>query len=66
MHGKVGRKAGSRRIECGQSDVRAYIVRRSTGYLPEENFVLRAGDTLTALVTSRKTLKLEKSLLELR
>lgn len=42
----------------------AYIVRRSTGYMPEENFVLRAGDTITALVTSKKIRKLEKTLLK--
>jgi Trk K+ transport system NAD-binding subunit len=44
----------------------AYIVRRSTGYMPEHNFVLRAGDTITALVTSRKIRRLEKTLLKLR
>ncbi len=44
----------------------AYIVRRSTGYMPEDNFVLREGDTITALVTARKIRKLEKSLLKLR
>lgn len=44
----------------------AYIVRRSTGYMPEENFVLRAGDTITALVTARKIRRLEKTLLKLR
>ncbi len=44
----------------------AYVVRRSTGYMPEDNFVLRTGDTITALVVPRKIRKLEKTLLKLR
>jgi trk/ktr system potassium uptake protein len=40
----------------------AYIIRRSTGYMPEPNFVLRSGDTITALATSRKFQKLDKYL----
>lgn len=40
----------------------AYIVRRSTGYMPENNFILRKGDTINALVTGRKMQKLEKRL----
>ncbi len=43
----------------------AYIVRRSTGYMPETNFVLREGDTITALVSARKVPKLEKFLLKI-
>ncbi|MBU1671204.1 MAG: NAD-binding protein [Actinobacteria bacterium] len=44
----------------------AYIVRRSTGYMPEENFVLREGDAISALVTPRRLRRLEKTLLRLR
>lgn len=40
----------------------AYIVRRNTGYLPEENFELRAGDQIAALVGERLPRKLEKEL----
>jgi trk system potassium uptake protein TrkA len=40
----------------------AYIIRRGTGYMPEPNFVLHAGDTITALATSRKFQKLDKYL----
>ncbi|HEY5533163.1 MAG TPA: TrkA family potassium uptake protein [Candidatus Anoxymicrobiaceae bacterium] len=43
----------------------AYIVRRSTGYMAENNFVLREDDTITALVTARKVPKLEKFLLKI-
>jgi len=39
-----------------------YIVRRSTGFMPDENFVLRKGDTVTALATPRRSHKLEKYL----
>jgi trk system potassium uptake protein TrkA len=44
----------------------AYIVRRGTGYMPEDNFVLRTGDAITALVTAKKMRRLEKTLLRLR
>jgi trk system potassium uptake protein TrkA len=55
------------RAASGASKVTfAYIVRRSTGYMPEDNFVLRVGDTITALVTAKKIRKLEKTLLKLR
>jgi trk system potassium uptake protein TrkA len=58
-----------KRVRAASSAVKvtfAYIVRRSTGYMPEANFVLRSGDTITALVTAKKMRKLEKSLLRLR
>ncbi|MFH1149848.1 MAG: NAD-binding protein [Actinomycetota bacterium] len=40
----------------------AYMIRRSTGYMPEDNFVLRAGDAICALVTAKKLRRLEKTL----
>lgn len=40
----------------------AYVVRRSTGYLPEDNFVLHQGDFIYALVDSKSLNKLEKQL----
>jgi len=39
-----------------------YIVRRSTGYMPEDNFRLKKGDTINALVTTKKFSSLERSL----
>jgi len=40
----------------------AYVTRRSTGYLPEDEFVLRAGDSITALASPKKRDRLEKFL----
>jgi trk system potassium uptake protein TrkA len=40
----------------------AYIVRRSTGYMPEDNFLLKKGDTVNALVTTKRLIRLDKSL----
>ncbi len=40
----------------------AYIVRRSSAYMPEDNFVLRSGDLVSALVTTKRLARLEKSL----
>jgi trk system potassium uptake protein len=40
----------------------AYVTRRATGYLPEANFVLRAGDSITALATEKRRAWLEKLL----
>ncbi|MDD5447581.1 MAG: NAD-binding protein [Actinomycetota bacterium] len=43
----------------------AYVARRNTGYLPEENFELRAGDQIAALVGEHPQRKLEKELAKL-
>jgi trk system potassium uptake protein TrkA len=40
----------------------AYVTRRSTGYLPEEKFVLHEGDSITALASPKKRERLEKFL----
>lgn len=40
----------------------AYIVRRRSAYVPEDNFVLRSGDDVTALVTTRRLTRLDKGL----
>ncbi|MFH1149850.1 MAG: NAD-binding protein [Actinomycetota bacterium] len=40
----------------------AFITRRTTGYLPENNLVLRQGDTITAVATEKNVRKLEKHL----
>lgn len=40
----------------------AYITRRTSGYLPEDNFVLHQGDTITAAATGQNVRKLEKHL----
>ncbi len=40
----------------------AYVTRRNTGYMPEDNFVLRAGDVVNALVTTKRLGRLEKNL----
>lgn len=40
----------------------AYIVRRSSAYVPEDNFVLRSGDGVSALVTTKRLARLEKIL----
>jgi Trk K+ transport system NAD-binding subunit len=40
----------------------AYIVRRSSAYMPDDNLVLRSGDTICALVTTKRLTRLEKSL----
>jgi trk system potassium uptake protein TrkA len=40
----------------------AYVTRRSTGYFPEDNFVLRQGDTITAVAIAQNVRKLEKHL----
>jgi trk system potassium uptake protein TrkA len=40
----------------------AYIVRRSSAYVPEDNFVLRSGDLINALVTTKRLTRLERSL----
>lgn len=40
----------------------AFIVRRSTGYLPDNNFRLKKGDSITALATERRVHRLERYL----
>lgn len=40
----------------------AFIVRRSTGYLPDNNFRLKQGDSVTALGSERRMHRLEKYL----
>lgn len=40
----------------------AYITRRSTGYFPHGNFILKSGDTVTALATERQSRELEEYL----
>ncbi|PKQ28340.1 MAG: hypothetical protein CVT63_03250 [Candidatus Anoxymicrobium japonicum] len=40
----------------------AYITRRTTGHLPDDNFIIRDGDIITALATPKRLEKLEKSL----
>lgn len=40
----------------------AYVVRRSTAHVPDDNFVLRSGDLVSALVTTKRLGRLEKSL----
>ena len=40
----------------------AYIVRRSSAYAPDDNFVLRSGDLVSALVTTKRLARLEKGL----
>ena len=40
----------------------AYVVRRSTGYLADANFVLRKGDSITGLGSSKRILRLEQYL----
>lgn len=40
----------------------AYIVRKSGGYLPEENFVLRSGDSITGVATQENMRKLDRYL----
>lgn len=40
----------------------AYVGRRSSGYMPEPNFVLRSGDRITAAGTPKKLQKLEEYL----
>jgi len=40
----------------------AYILRRGSGYMPEDGFVLRKGDHITALVTQKSMNRLEKYL----
>ncbi|MHB8895476.1 MAG: NAD-binding protein [Candidatus Geothermincolia bacterium] len=40
----------------------AYVSRRATGYLPEDNFVLHSGDSIAALATEKRRRRLEKLL----
>ena len=40
----------------------AYIVRRSTGLMPEKNLLLKKGDTINALVTTKRFGRLESKL----
>lgn len=40
----------------------AYITRRSTGYFPHDNFILKSGDTVTALANEKQSRKLEEYL----
>lgn len=40
----------------------AYVARRSSGFLPTHNFVLRPGDSVTALATEKSRERLEKFL----
>lgn len=42
----------------------AYICRRATGYLPENNFVLREGDGIAALATEKRRQRLERLLMK--
>jgi trk system potassium uptake protein TrkA len=51
-----------RRIREASGLSLAYVTRRSTGYLPEDNFVLRAGDSIAALSTEKRRQRLEKVL----
>jgi trk system potassium uptake protein TrkA len=59
-HGWSGKTVASAKEQLG---IRfAYITRRSTGYLPDDNFVLHEGDSVTALATAKKRRRLEKFL----
>lgn len=40
----------------------AYIARRNSGYMPDENFLLHKGDSITALATTRRVQKLNRLL----
>jgi trk/ktr system potassium uptake protein len=40
----------------------AYIARRSSGYMPDDDFRLKKGDTINALVTTKKFSRLESNL----
>lgn len=40
----------------------AYVVRRNTGFLPDDNLVIKKGDTMYGLAQPRKVRKLEKEL----
>ncbi|MBN2167650.1 MAG: NAD-binding protein [Actinobacteria bacterium] len=40
----------------------AYITRRNSGYFPDNNFMLKSGDTITALATEKQAQKLERYL----
>jgi hypothetical protein len=40
----------------------AYIARRSTGYMPEDNFRLKKGDAINALVTTKRLGRLDNNL----
>lgn len=44
----------------------AYIVRRSSAYVPDDNFVLRSGDVVSALVTTKRLTRLEKGLRKIK
>jgi trk system potassium uptake protein TrkA len=44
----------------------AYIIRRSSAYTPEDNFVLRSGDVVSALVTTKRLTRLENSLRKIK
>lgn len=40
----------------------AYVVRRSTGFLPDDNLVLKKGDAITALASGKRLQRLERYL----
>lgn len=44
----------------------AYVVRRTSAYVPEDSFVLRKGDLISVLVTTRRLPRLERSLRKMK